>query len=168
MRPLTVEEKREEQPLPAGTIAFRHDKIVDPGNERVFPITVDGQKLMPPRGFQWRGDEQEMSRLVAAGRVRKTKDGVGYRLNLTDHGSVELTNFWEDTAGKIVDMVYVVQTNPKIIQRCLLLTTDPGDLVLDPTCGSGTTADLAEQWGRRWITMDTRASCSQDEVAPPT
>src|SRR5436190_11494345 len=96
-----------------------------------------------------------MGRLVIADRVRKTRDGVGYRLFLEDHAGVEITNFWEDTAGKIPDMSFVVQTNTKIIQRCMLMTTDPGDLVVDPTCGSGTTAYVAEQWGRRWITIDT-------------
>ena len=62
---------------------------------------------------------------------------------------------WDDTAGNVPDMIYVVQTNAKLVSRCLLMTTDPGDLVLDPTCGSGTTASVAEQWGRRWITIDT-------------
>ena len=67
------------------------------------------------------------------------------------------TNLWEDTvtSGFSDPKLYVVQTNAKIIERCLLMTTDPGDLAIDPTCGSGTTAFVAEQWGRRWITMDT-------------
>jgi adenine-specific DNA-methyltransferase len=154
-RPLTTAEKREEVPLPAGTRVYRMDKIVDPGSDRVFPVTVGDEVLAPPAGFQWRGDPVEMGRLVLADRVRKTRDGVGYRLFLDDHAGVEITNFWEDTAGKIPDMSFVVQTNTKIIQRCVLMTTDPGDLVIDPTCGSGTTAYVAEQWGRRWITIDT-------------
>jgi adenine-specific DNA-methyltransferase len=155
-RPLSREEKRQEVPLPEGTRIFRMDKVVDQGiGERVFPIQVDGTTLNPPAGFQWRGDRAEMRRLVLADRVRPTKDGVGYRLFLDDHDAVEITNLWEDTAGKIPDMTYVVQTNTKIVQRCVLMTTDPGDLVLDPTCGSGTTAFVAEQWGRRWITIDT-------------
>lgn len=155
-RPLTTEEKRGELGLPAGTRVFRMDKIVDQGVEaRVFPLQVRGESLLPPKGFQWRGDQEEMQRLVIADRVRRTKDGVGFRLFLDDHDAVEISNFWEDTGGKIPDMVYVVQTNTKIVQRCLLMTTDPGDLVLDPTCGSGTTAYVAEQWGRRWITVDT-------------
>jgi adenine-specific DNA-methyltransferase len=74
---------------------------------------------------------------------------------VSDFPAIEITNLWEDTAGKVPDMIYVVQTNEKIIQRCMLMTTDPGDLVLDITCGSGTTAYVAEQWGRRWITCDT-------------
>src|SRR5207302_2062563 len=68
----------------------------------------------------------------------------------------ETYNIWDDTqSGSGLDKIYVVQTNVKIVQRCVLMATDPGDLVLDPTCGSGTTATVAEQWGRRWITIDT-------------
>ena len=76
---------------------------------------------------------------------------------MDDYGAVPLTNIWTDTgiAGFTADKVFVVQTLPKVIQRCILMTTDPGDLVLDPTCGSGTTAYVAEQWGRRWIMIDT-------------
>lgn len=155
-RSLTAEEKRGESPLPHGTRVYRMDKIVDAGTaDRVFELKVKGDVLRPPKGFQWRGDPDEMRRLVLADRVRKTKDGVGYRLFLADYDAVEMTNLWEDTAGKTTDMVYVVQTNTKIVQRALLMTTDPGDLVLDPTCGAGTTAYVAEQWGRRWVTVDT-------------
>jgi adenine-specific DNA-methyltransferase len=75
---------------------------------------------------------------------------------LEDFSAIPLANLWTDTASSFMaDKVYVVQTNTKVIQRCILMTTDPGDLVLDPTCGSGTTATVAEQWGRRWITIDT-------------
>lgn len=155
-RALTTAEKRAEVDLPAGTRVFRMDKIVDVGDEaRRFPLEVHGEQLIPATGYQWRGDLHEMRRLVMADRVRKTRDGVGYKLYMDDYNAVELTNLWADTAGKITDMVYVVQTNEKIVQRCMLMCTDPGDLVLDPTCGSGTTAYVAEQWGRRWITIDT-------------
>jgi adenine-specific DNA-methyltransferase len=155
-RPLTTAEKRQEVGLPEGAAVFRMDKVVDPGAyERVFELEINGERLHPPSGFGWRGDPEEMGRLVLADRVRRTKDGVGYRLFLDDHQGIEVTNLWDDTAGKTPDMTYVVQTNAKIVQRCLLMTTDPGDLVLDPTCGSGTTAYVAEQWGRRWITIDT-------------
>lgn len=88
-------------------------------------------------------------------RLIKTKEGYGYKFYVSDFPVVEMTNLWDDTGGKIPDMIYVVQTNDKIVQRCILMATDPGDLVLDPTCGSGTTAYVAEQWGRRWITVDT-------------
>src|SRR5690606_26987054 len=71
-----------------------------------------------------------------------------------DLATIDLDNVWQDTRGELAKS-YVVQTSTKVIERCLLMTTDPGDLVLDPTCGSGTTAYVAEQWGRRWITTDT-------------
>jgi adenine-specific DNA-methyltransferase len=84
-------------------------------------------------------------------------NSLGYLRFFDDYGAVVITNTWTDTqiAGRPGDKVYVVQTLPKVIQRCVLMTSDPGDLVLDPTCGSGTTATVAEQWGRRWITIDT-------------
>ena len=76
---------------------------------------------------------------------------------IVDFPIVRLLSVWDDTIQSTfaADKTYVVQTVPKVIERCILMTTDPGDLVLDPTCGSGTTAYVAEQWGRRWITMDT-------------
>ena len=97
-----------------------------------------------------------MSRLVKANRLLKTKEFVNYKIFFNDFAAVALPNLWEDTMGTAdQNKVYVVQTTSKVIQRCILMTTDPGDLVLDPTCGSGTTAYVAEQWGRRWITIDT-------------
>ena len=82
---------------------------------------------------------------------------LSYIRYLVDFSVYPLNNSWDDTvtAGFASDKVYVVQTNSKVVERCLLMATDPGDLVLDPTCGSGTTAYVAEQWGRRWITIDT-------------
>src|SRR5213078_5420714 len=89
-------------------------------------------------------------------RVAVQGRGLGYVRYLDDFPAFPLTNFWEDPqSGSGMDKVYVVQTNTKIIERCLLMTTDPGDLALDPTNGSGTTAVVAEQFGRRWITVDT-------------
>jgi adenine-specific DNA-methyltransferase len=95
-----------------------------------------------------------MRRIAKAGRILRGKNQIRFRKRLSDFGSVSLTNLWTDVAGA-KDKIYVVQTNTKVIERCLLMTSDPGDLVLDPTCGSGTTAFVAEQWGRRWITCDT-------------
>lgn len=98
-----------------------------------------------------------MARLRDAGRLEATESSLYYVRYFDDFPVFSLTNTWNDTsiAGFSSDKLYVVQTSPKVIQRCLLMTTDPGDLVLDPTCGSGTTAYVAEQWGRRWITCDT-------------
>ena len=96
-------------------------------------------------------------RLVVARRVEAT---LGSRSATSAISTIfplsKVPNIWDDTVSSFMaDKIYVVQTNAKIIERCLLMTTDPGDLVLDPTCGSGTTAYVAEQWGRRWITIDT-------------
>ena len=154
-RQLTTEEKRSLWSLPEGTRVFRVDKIVDRGEtERRFAFSFEGEAVWPKPGFSWRGDEDEMNRLRQAGRVIRTPHGLGYKFYLNDYPVVEVTNLWEDTGGKVPDMVYAVQTNPKIIERCILMTTRPGDLVLDPTCGSGTSAYVAEQWGRRWVTID--------------
>jgi adenine-specific DNA-methyltransferase len=155
-RPLTTEEKRNIWGLPDGTRVFRVDKIVDRGEtDGRFGFEFGDELYWPKSGFSWRGGPEEMDRLKEAGRIVVTPEGLGYKFYISDFPVVEITNLWEDTAGKIPNMIYAVQTNPKIIERCILITTDPGDLVLDPTCGSGTTAYVAEQWGRRWITCDT-------------
>jgi len=100
-----------------------------------------------------------MQRLEWADRLLQTGNTLSYRKCWDDFAALAVTNFWDDVSGGITSRadpkVYVVQTATKIVERCVLMTTDPGDLVLDPTCGSGTTAYVAEQWGRRWITIDT-------------
>jgi adenine-specific DNA-methyltransferase len=98
--------------------------------------------------------ELGFEKLINAGRVEPVGDVLRYIRYFRDFPATARNNVWTDFGGA-TDKVYVVQTNAKIIERCLLMTTDPGDLVLDPTCGSGTTAYVAEQWGRRWITCDT-------------
>jgi adenine-specific DNA-methyltransferase len=156
-RPLTTDEKREDVALPKGASVFRADKVRDSGRieGRVFNFSFRGEFLGSGEKHCWRGDPVEMERLKRADRLLRTRETLAYKYFLSDNWGVERTNVWEDTAGKIPDMRYVVETNEKIVARCLLLTTDPGDLVIDPTCGSGTTADVSEQWGRRWITIDT-------------
>ena len=84
----------------------------------------------------------------------RSRTSLDFKRYLEDFPYKGISNWW-DGLGGAQDQVYVVQTNERIIERCLLMATDPGDLVLDPTCGSGTTATVAEQWGRRWITIDT-------------
>ncbi len=147
--------------LPNGARFFRPDNLVSQttrtGQTTVFPVEVDGRTYMP-RGGGWKTNREGMGRLLAARRVRPTIGStVQYVRFLDDFPAVPLNNIWADVGtGSFTDpKVYVVQTNTKIVQRCILMTTDPGDLVLDPTCGSGTTAYVAEQWGRRWITIDT-------------
>ena len=124
--------------------------------DRVFPVKLKGKTFNAPSGKCWKTDETGMRRLKAAERLVSFEDGerLNYLLRLSDYPVSAITANWADTSAA-VDMKYVVETSEKPIQRCLLMATDPGDLVLDPTCGSGTTATVAEQWGRRWITIDT-------------
>jgi adenine-specific DNA-methyltransferase len=122
-----------------------------------FPVTIEGRTVRPSDQARWKTNEEGMARLVAARRVHMRANSLAYVRYLDDFPAMAISSVWSDTAiaGRPGDKIYVVQTGPKVIERCLLMTTDPGDLVLDPTCGSGTTAFVAEQWGRRWITIDT-------------
>ena len=119
-----------------------------------FPIEFDGETFDPVQGKSWRTTADGVKRLIAANRIFKLGDKLYFKLYHADFGFGPLENSWRDTIA-FEQKSYVVQTTTTVIQRCLLMTTDPGDIVLDPTCGSGTTADVAEQWGRRWITCDT-------------
>lgn len=156
-RPLTTDEKRAILATPQIANIFRVDKAIERGDdpERKFSISLDGTCFTPKEGYVWRGKYDQIQRLIEKNRLIKTNEGYEYKFYISDFPAIEITNLWEDTAGKVPNMIYAVQTNEKIIQRCMLITTDPGDLVLDITCGSGTTAFVAEQWGRRWITCDT-------------
>ncbi|HAJ46736.1 MAG TPA: site-specific DNA-methyltransferase [Alphaproteobacteria bacterium] len=118
-----------------------------------FPVTVDGTAYRPSGGY-WKTGEAGFQKLIKANRVRLAGRTLRYVRYLDDFAAYPITNIWTDVAGS-VSKVYVVQTSRAVVERCILMATDPGDLVLDPTCGSGTTATVAEQWGRRWITVDT-------------
>lgn len=122
----------------------------------MFPVEVEGKRYTPNTGG-WKTNQSGMKSLSAARRLIGLGNTLRYVRYFHDFPVFSLTNFWDDTttAGYGDPKTYVVQTNSKVIERCILMTTDPGDLVLDPTCGSGTTAYVAEQWGRRWITTDT-------------
>ena len=120
----------------------------------VYRANVHGQQYWPGGNKSWKTTEDGMRRLEKADRLYPTRSTVRYILYHEDYPVSEITDTWVDT-GAASDKWYVVQTSSEVIQRCVLMTTDPGDLVLDPTCGSGTTAYVAEQWGRRWITIDT-------------
>jgi adenine-specific DNA-methyltransferase len=121
-----------------------------------FSFAFEGQTLSHKPNQHWKTTIGGLARLGKAGRLFLTKAFANYRLFLDDFAATPVTNMWTDTMGTAErDKVYVVQTVSRIVQRCMLMATDPGDLVLDPTCGSGTTATVAEQWGRRWITIDT-------------
>jgi adenine-specific DNA-methyltransferase len=124
-----------------------------------FGVRFEGREIKPKLSVRWKTNEQGFARLLAANRVEaSSNDNLGYVRFLDDFPAVELTDMWTDTLGQNQfggTKTYVVQTALSAIERCLLMTTDPGDLVLDPTCGSGSTAVVAEQWARRWITIDT-------------
>ena len=127
------------------------------GANMQFVVTVGAGEYRPSRNTFWKTNEKGMANLHRAGRLFPVKNTLTYKRYSDDFPIVPLTNWWSDTIQSTfaMDKRYVVETYSKVIQRCILMTTDPGDLVLDPTCGSGTTAYVAEQWGRRWITIDT-------------
>ncbi len=142
--------------LPQDARLFRHSPLTSqrpPGN---FPVVLDGRTYNPKTGY-WKTGEPGMQKLKIANRLMAFGNTLEYVRFLNDFPAIPMTNVWEDTvtSGFADPKVYVVQTNAKIVQRCILMSTDPSDLVFDPTCGSGTTAFVAEQWGRRWITVDT-------------
>jgi len=120
----------------------------------VFEFEFAGQKFFPSGGKSWKTNLDGMRKLLVANRLFFPGDSLRYKLYFDDYPVQELSHMWMDTQGA-TDKEYVVQTSAKVVERCLLMTTDPGDLVFDPTCGSGTTAYVAEHWGRRWITCDT-------------
>jgi len=142
--------------LPSDSRPFRITDLQASGHTDSchFEFLLDGNKMYPPGSSSWKTTPDGMQKLLIAKRIRAFGRLPGYVFYADDYPVIELTNQWVDTQGAI-GKTYVVQTADKVIQRCLLMTTDPGDLVLDPTCGSGTTAYVAEQWGRRWITIDT-------------
>ena len=121
-----------------------------------FGVEIQGRVIKPSERVRWKTNEAGMGRLAKACRIEPGKNTLNYVRYIDDFPAMPLTNVWSDAGSSVGgDKVYVVQTAPKIVERCILMATDPGDLVLDPTCGSGTTATVAEQWGRRWITIDT-------------
>lgn len=119
-----------------------------------FDFELDGRLARPNPTTSWKTTPQGMERLIAADRLRWMRTVPRYVFWADDYPVMQITNQWTDTQGA-TGKTYAVQTATKILERCLLMTTDPGDLILDPTCGSGTAAHVAEQWGRRWITCDT-------------
>jgi adenine-specific DNA-methyltransferase len=121
-----------------------------------FAVTIDGKTVRPPMSARWKTNEVGMARLTAARRLELSGASISYVRFHGDFPVFPITDLWVDTqSGSAMEKTYVVQTSQKVVERCILMVTDPGDLVLDPTCGSGTTAYVAEQWGRRWITIDT-------------
>jgi len=152
-RPVTKAERDGETSLPDGHKRFRFADLLKAGPGAKYSVDCEGKTFEP--GSKWWGTKKEsLERAIRAGRVRRSGSFVSWVGHVDDFSVQRISNFWTDTTY-LGDRLYVVQTAMRAIERCMLLTTDPGDLVLDPTCGSGTTAYVAEQWGRRWITLDT-------------
>lgn len=125
------------------------------GNEKQKGYEYNGKLYYPPKGTQWKTSYPEgLDILKNKNRLQVEGDTLRVKIYFEDFPIMSINNLW-DSIGAASDKIYIVQTANEIIQRCMLMTTDPGDLVFDPTCGSGTTAYVAEQWGRRWITCDT-------------
>ncbi|MCX8072410.1 MAG: site-specific DNA-methyltransferase [Candidatus Binatia bacterium] len=120
----------------------------------LYDFELEGKRFSLPPNRQWSTTKPNMMRLATAGRIYTSGKTPRFIRYLDDFPVASITTLWADVMGSD-DKTYVVQTSSKIVERCLLMTTDPGELVFDPTCGSGTTAYVAEQWGRRWITCDT-------------
>jgi adenine-specific DNA-methyltransferase len=119
-----------------------------------FSFDFEGRTWGPPKSNSWKTDRSGMQRLLKANRLHPSGNTLRYILHHHDYPVGRITNSWNDVTAA-AQQVYVVQTNVDVVKRCILMSTDPGDLVLDPTCGSGTAAFVAEQWGRRWVTIDT-------------
>ncbi len=139
-----------------GDKPYRLSDLVSSGLTPTCVFTVDFKNSAydPGRNRSWKTNELGMKKLIDKNRLEAPGKTLQYVNYFFDFPVSSLTNFWTDTVGEL-QKDFVVQTSTKIIERCILMTTDPGDLVFDPTCGSGTTADVSEQWGRRWITCDT-------------
>ena len=155
-RSLTSIEKRDPEAASALGRIYSIDNLTSQRPPGDFPVPFNGEMLKPRRGY-WKTGEIGMGRLLRAWRVELAGNTLRYVRFIKDYPVFPLSNIWDDTtvAGFASDKRYIVETSTKIVERCILMATDPGDLVLDPTCGSGTTAYVAEQWGRRWITLDT-------------
>jgi adenine-specific DNA-methyltransferase len=158
---LTPAERDSPESVTAGMSIYRHDNAFSQGRANGNqPYDFQGHTFDPwVKNSHWKCHYPDgVRRLAQAARLAlPTPNSIAYVRFLGDFAAQSIANIWLDTqTGAFTDdKIYVVQTNTKVIERCLLMATDPGDLVLDPTCGSGTTATVAEQWGRRWITIDT-------------
>lgn len=157
-RKMTSDEINGISPLPQDSKIYQLAALYPTGsfNTGIYSFNFHGKDFEPPSGRSWKSPIQGMKRLEYADRIEPYASGstIRYRLFLDDYPVSPIHNIWLDTAPAS-DKMYIVQTGIRAIERCILMATDPGDLVLDPTCGSGTTAYVAEQWGRRWITIDT-------------
>jgi adenine-specific DNA-methyltransferase len=155
-RSLSGDEKRNPSLIPAKARIYTTGDLTSQRPPGDFPVEHQGQTFRPRKGY-WKTHLVGFQRIGKSARLELVGNTLRYVRFIDDFAAFPLTNVWGDTgvAGFASDKRYIVETSTKIVERCLLMATDPGDLVLDPTCGSGTTAYVAEQWGRRWITVDT-------------
>lgn len=157
-RRMTPDERAGSADLPPGAQVLRFDNLTSQSgvDKTRYPVVLEGRTFTPGKSV-WKTGREGMDRLLAARRVHARPGSLAYVRYLDDFPRVALSNLWDDTviAGHAGGKKYVVQSSPKVVARCLLMATDPGDLVLDPTCGSGTAALAAEDYGRCWITIDT-------------
>ncbi|HLK69545.1 MAG TPA: site-specific DNA-methyltransferase [Bryobacteraceae bacterium] len=161
-RSASPDERSSHVALPSGGVLFTAGDLQSAGMGREkgegaaswFRVTCEGRVFTPTMQSRWKTNELGMKRLGYAARLIPQQNALRYLRKIDDFAAYAQTNIWSDLGGAS-DKRYVVETAPGVVQRCILMTTDPGDLVLDPTCGSGTTGHVAERWGRRWITIDT-------------
>lgn len=161
IRLLAPEERNGSRSLPTGSRVFNLGDLtsarVREARTGYFPIEFEGRTYLPQKR-EWSTHREGISRLLSAGRIASMENTLRFIRYFDDFPAFMLSNSWPDVGGiqsRTDPKVYVVQTSTTAIERCMLMASDPGDLVLDPTCGAGTTAAVAEQWGRRWITCDT-------------
>lgn len=160
-RLLSIEEKNGTKELPKGSKIFTIGALDSQGSSgEETPFEFEGKIYNPAKGRHWTANYPiGMERLKQASRFTIMGNTLSYIRYFEDFPYQGINNLWPDIGGSVMSRsdpkVFVVQTGTTVLQRCILMTTDPGDLVYDPTCGSGSTAYVAEQWGRRWITCDT-------------
>ena len=156
IRPLAEKELIHPETLPTGSKVVRADNLISQGYSEALsqPFPFQGRSFSPGATSHWKTTMSGIDKLSKSGRLLLTGKTLAYKRCFGDFPVMMVNSIWEDI-GADSEKTYVVQTPTAAIRRCIVMVTDPGDLVLDPTCGSGTTATVAEQWGRRWITIDT-------------
>ena len=154
-RRMTQDEKKNTDILPKDIKLFRYDKLTSAGYTQscFYDFELNG-KIIKYGKYSWKTNFEGMKNLISKGRVHLVNETAQFVYYYNDFPAIPLKNLWTNLQGAS-NPIYVVQTSSKVIERCLLMSTDPSDLALDITCGSGTTAFIAEEWGRRWITCDT-------------
>ena len=156
-RSMTKEEKGNPSTIPSDAKVFKQSNPAsqhDNPSHRQDPLVVEGRAFVPPVERQWSSNPSSMRRVIKTNRIMPTGKNLAYVMYVDDFPVMPINNLWTDSLMRATKR-YIVETATSVVERCFLMATDPGDLVLDPTCGSGTTATVAEQWGRRWITIDT-------------